>query len=58
MIERIKGLIHDEEGASMPEYALLVALIAVVVIVGAGFLGSQINLKLGAVGTAIGNTAP
>ena len=58
MIERIKGLIHDEEGASMPEYALLVALIAVVVITGAGFLGNKINLKLGAVGNKVGETAP
>lgn len=53
MIERIKGLIHDEEGASMPEYALLVALIAVVVIVGAGFLGKTIDNKLTNVGTQI-----
>lgn len=45
MIERIKGLIKDEEGAAMPEYALLVALIAVVVMVGAGFLGAAIKDK-------------
>lgn len=56
MIERIKGLIYDEEGASMPEYALLVALIAVIVIIGAGFLGNRINNSLGAVGNKI--TAP
>ena len=30
---------NDEEGATMVEYALLVALIAVVVIAGALFLG-------------------
>ena len=31
--------VKDEEGATMVEYALLVALIAVVVIAGALFLG-------------------
>ncbi|MCH8130720.1 MAG: Flp family type IVb pilin, partial [Acidobacteria bacterium] len=35
--------IQDEEGASMVEYALLVALIAVVVIAAALFLGDQIS---------------
>ena len=45
MIERIKGLIKDEEGATMVEYALMVALIAVVVIAGATILGHAINNK-------------
>jgi len=53
MLERIKGLIKDEEGASMPEYALLVALIAVVVIAGALFLGKTVNNKFGDVGNAV-----
>lgn len=46
MIERIKGLIKDEEGATMVEYALMVALIAVVVMVGAGILGKAIDNTL------------
>lgn len=33
----------DEEGAAMVEYGLLVALIAVVVAVGAGILGGKID---------------
>jgi pilus assembly protein Flp/PilA len=33
----------DERGASMVEYGLLVALIAVVVAVGAGILGTAID---------------
>ena len=36
----------------MPEYALLVALIAVVVIAGATILGNAVNTKL----TGVGNT--
>ena len=54
MIERIKGLIHDEEGAAMPEYALLVALIAVVVIIGATLLGVNINSKMSDVAGHVG----
>ena len=54
MIERIKGLIHDEEGAAMPEYALLVALIAIVVMVGAAFVGTNIAARFTEVGTAVG----
>ena len=46
--------IQDEEGASMVEYALLVALIAVVVIAAALFLGNQISDKFSEVGAKIG----
>ncbi len=43
----------DEEGASMVEYALLVALIAVVVIAAALFLGTEINDKFSEVGNTL-----
>ena len=43
----------DEEGASMVEYALLVALIAVVVIAGALFLGGAIETKFNEVGSTL-----
>jgi pilus assembly protein Flp/PilA len=48
--------IGDEEGASMVEYALLVALIAVVVIAAALFLGNQISEKFSEVGETVGAT--
>jgi pilus assembly protein Flp/PilA len=48
--------IRDEEGASMVEYALLVALIAVVVIAAALFLGNQISEKFSEVGETVGST--
>ena len=51
-MERLKKFLKDEEGASMHEYALLVALIAVVVIAGATILGTAVNDKL----TTVGNT--
>jgi len=45
--------IQDEEGASMVEYALLVALIAVVVIAAALFLGQEISEKFSEVGATL-----
>ena len=48
--------IEDEQGASMVEYALLVALIAVVVIAAALFLGDQISEKFSEVGNTLEST--
>ncbi len=47
---------RDEAGASMVEYALLVALIAVVVIAAALFLGTEINDKFSEVGQTVDAT--
>jgi pilus assembly protein Flp/PilA len=49
-------IIKDEDGASMVEYALLVALIAVVVIAAALFLGTEINDKFSEVGQTVDAT--
>ncbi|MGA2759492.1 MAG: Flp family type IVb pilin [Candidatus Cybelea sp.] len=43
MFSNIKSMIRDEEGATMVEYGLLVALIAMVALVGVTTLGT--NLK-------------
>jgi pilus assembly protein Flp/PilA len=43
MFSNIKSMIRDEEGAKMVEYGLLVALIAMVALVGVTTLGT--NLK-------------
>jgi pilus assembly protein Flp/PilA len=48
--------LNDEDGASMVEYALLVALIAVVVIAAALFLGTEINDKFSEVGQTVDGT--
>jgi pilus assembly protein Flp/PilA len=45
--------VNDEQGATMVEYALLVALIAVVVIAAALFLGQQISDKFSEVGNTL-----
>jgi len=52
-MERLKKFLKDEKGASMPEYALLVALIAIVVIAGATILGNAVNNKIAATGNAV-----
>lgn len=49
----VRSHVKNERGASLVEYALLVALIAVVCIAAATFLGSSISSKFGRVGSSI-----
>ena len=44
---------RDERGASLVEYALLVALIAVVCIVAVTFLGKSASSKFSSVGSSV-----
>lgn len=44
---------RDEEGAAMVEYALLVALIAVVCILAVTFIGSNASAKFSSVGSSL-----
>ncbi len=58
MIKRISiRLIKDESGAGMVEYALLVALIGVLLIATLIALAGGINTALGTAITALGGTA-
>jgi len=43
MIARMKCLLHDEEGATMVEYALILALIAVVCIAVVTAFGTKVR---------------
>lgn len=43
MITMMKSLLGDEEGATMVEYALMVALIAVVAIAAVTLLGGKVR---------------
>ena len=43
MITNLIAMMRDEEGATMVEYGLLVALIALVAIVGVTLLGTNLN---------------
>jgi pilus assembly protein Flp/PilA len=47
-------MVRDEEGASMVEYALLVALIAIIAIVAIVFLGEEVSDTFDEVGSAVG----
>ncbi|MBI4300466.1 MAG: Flp family type IVb pilin [Chloroflexi bacterium] len=44
----------DESAPTMPEYALMVALVAIVAIVGAQLLGTNILARLNQIAAAIG----
>jgi pilus assembly protein Flp/PilA len=52
-IAAILGISADEEGQGLAEYALILALIAILAIVSLLFLGSQISDRLSEVGNAI-----
>ncbi|HBG47014.1 MAG TPA: Flp family type IVb pilin [Deltaproteobacteria bacterium] len=52
-MKTIMRFLKDEEGATAAEYALLVALIGVVIIAGATALGIAINDKLDVVSSTI-----
>ena len=49
----LTSLTKSERGASLVEYALLVALIAVVCIVAVSFLGTSAESKFNTVGSSI-----
>ena len=54
MTKLIQKLWKDEEGATMVEYGLMVALIAVVCIVAVTALGGNVSAKFTEVSDAIG----
>jgi Flp pilus assembly pilin Flp len=56
--DRFVELTHSEVGATAAEYALLVSLIAIVIVVGAFALGTAINDKLDTTATCIETGGP
>ena len=52
-MKKIIDFLKDEEGATMPEYALMVALIAIVCIFAVTAIGNQASDKFDEVATAI-----
>jgi len=53
MLKKLKQFIKEEDGVTAVEYAIMAALIALVVIVGATYLGKQTNTTFNTVGDAI-----
>ena len=57
LVAWLKARYNDDRGASLVEYALLVALIAVVCIAAVTFLGETASTQLSNVGTAISSAS-
>jgi pilus assembly protein Flp/PilA len=53
MFSLLRSLLSDEEGASLVEYGLLIALIALVAITAIQLLGNNINSLFNNVGNSI-----
>ncbi len=51
-----KRFVKEESGATMVEYAIMVALVAVVGIVGVTFVGDEVGKAFNNVGTTISGT--
>jgi pilus assembly protein Flp/PilA len=52
-IAAAKNFVKDEEGATMVEYGLMLALIAIVCIAGATLIGTNANILFNKVGTTL-----
>ncbi|MDP9226186.1 MAG: Flp family type IVb pilin [Actinomycetota bacterium] len=55
--QRLTRMIGSEVGATAAEYALLVSLIAIAIVIGASHLGSSINTRLDKTAACV-NDAP
>ncbi len=53
LFEVVQRLVADEDGAPATEYALLAALVAVAMILGATFLGTSINSIFNKIGNKV-----
>lgn len=49
----VRDFVSNEEGAALVEYALLVALIAIICILGVTTLGTKINAKFTTIGSSL-----
>ena len=52
-MNKFMSFLRDEDGQGMIEYALIIALIAVVVLVALSFLGPIIKNKFGNIGNTV-----
>jgi pilus assembly protein Flp/PilA len=53
----IQEFLKDESGQGMVEYGLILALIAIVVIVAVGLIGTNLNTLFNSTATTLGSTA-
>jgi pilus assembly protein Flp/PilA len=52
----VKNFVSNEDGAALVEYALLVALIAIICILGVTFLGKTVSTKFKNIGDSLANS--
>ena len=55
MIGSIKKFVREEDGVTAIEYALIAALIAIVIIITVGNVGTNLNLVFSKVASALAN---
>jgi len=55
LIQKIKHLVRDEEGATMVEYAIMVAMIAIVAVVAVTYFGSQLSNEYDSIADSVQN---
>jgi pilus assembly protein Flp/PilA len=53
LITRLRALVNNDEGQDLLEYALLVALIALVCVGAIGLAGTNVNVIFGKIATAL-----
>jgi Flp pilus assembly pilin Flp len=53
-----RSRLENEDGVIATEYIIMLVLVALAIILGATFLGIQINNKLSAAGSSVTNIAP
>ncbi len=57
LITRLRSLVSGDEGQDLLEYALLVALIALVCVGAIGLAGTNVNIIFGKIATALSTTS-
>ena len=53
LVNRIKGLVVNEEGQGLVEYALIIALVAIVILVAISILGRKVSNTYTNIGGAL-----
>jgi pilus assembly protein Flp/PilA len=57
-MKKLMALIKREDGVTAPEYALIAALVAVIIIGGVTLLGANVDITFRAIADAIVPTTP
>jgi Flp pilus assembly pilin Flp len=55
MLRLLKSALADDRAATMVEYALIISLLAVAVLVGINSAGGALKSSFNAIGSAVGN---